>query len=75
MTTAYPLQWQQHKPRTSLLDRIHGRFGKKKSQGYGIEPITLHQACKRVRDELGKYGKRYYRVDMDGIVISTMMQD
>ena len=73
MTVAYPLQWPQHKPRTPSYDRVHGRFGKRRER-FGIEPITLSQGCKRVRDELGKYGKRFYRVDMDGIVISTMLQ-
>jgi len=73
--SAYPLCWPAHKPRTSNEDRQYGRFSKKDNRGWGGN-ISLHQATRRVVDELNKYTKygRTYRVDPDGIVISTNLK-
>lgn len=74
MTTAYPLQWPPQQKRTPKSERRYGRFGTR--EGYSTRSITLAGACRRVREELDKYTQpgRNYRVDMDSIIVSTMLR-
>lgn len=71
--TKSPLCWPQHFPRTKSGDRTHGRFGKKGSQGYGIQDLTLREATNRVLKALWSFTRsgRDYRCRADEAIIST----
>lgn len=69
--TRSPLCWPAWFPRTPEGKRQHGRFGRR--DGYSTKSLTLHQACGRVVDELGKFTRtgRSWRCDPKEVIIST----
>lgn len=74
--TRSPLCWPNWFPRADASDRIHGRFGKKRRQGWGIESITLSQATQRVLSELSSFTRNGHpwRCNPDNVIISTDLE-
>ncbi|RYE02369.1 MAG: J domain-containing protein, partial [Sphingobacteriales bacterium] len=77
MIEAYPLSWPIQHPRTPEIERTRAKFGRKDNHSeYSwstTKPLTLAQACDRVRKELNAYTRtgQTYRVHPDSVIIST----
>jgi hypothetical protein len=72
--TRSPLCWPAWFPRTQASNRKEGRFS---TQGdRGARQITLHQACRRVTDELSRFTRtgHAWRCDPSEVIISTDLQ-
>jgi len=71
--TRSPLTWPAWFPRTLFDERQPARFGTKNQGSWGSKPLTLHQACRRVTDEIGKYTRngQPWRCDPEDVIIST----
>lgn len=63
---AYPLQWPISWPRTDFYSRRYGKFGTKRSQGWGKDSVTVAGGTQRVLAELQRMG-----VQREDVVIST----
>ena len=74
--TKSPLCWPPAWPRTQKAERTRARFGRRNSNGWGNESLTIAQATRRVTEELGRFTKvgRTYRVDPDSIIVSTNLR-
>lgn len=70
---AYPLQWPEGWKRTDAHRRARAKFGRQAQSSHGSwkirEDLTIAQAVRRVRDELGRMGVRD-----DDLVISTNLE-
>lgn len=70
---AYPLQWPDGWKRTHLSQREHGRFSRRSTKPGGSYPtvreLTINEAVKRLRDELGRMG-----ISDDDLVINTNLK-
>lgn len=70
---AYPLQWPEGWKRTDAHRRARAKFGRQAQSCHGSwkirEGLTIAQAVRRVRDELGRMGIRD-----DDLVISTNLE-
>lgn len=63
----YPLHWPPGRPRTSADDRARARYGTR-GEVWGINPLTVNQACDRLWAEVKAWDGR---IDADDMVIST----
>lgn len=76
----YPLTWPEGWPRSP--EQIRSRFSKKKSSGWGTNPITINHAVGFLLEELRRMGVPDYdviistnlRLRMDGLPISNQRQ-
>ena len=71
--TASPLSWPLARKRTPASERKRAPFGTRAGQRWGTRGLTVHEATRRVLDQLDGYTRvgRPYRVPSDTIVIST----
>lgn len=70
---AYPLAWPEGWPRTEPPCRTHGRFGKRVTGGSSswkrLEDLTVHEAVRRVLQELERMG-----IDRQDTIVSTNLR-
>ncbi|MBD1918914.1 MULTISPECIES: J domain-containing protein [Cyanophyceae] len=68
----YPLHWPQGRPRRSPSERSSARYGKK-GDGWGLKPLTIAEACARLRSEVEAWTKvgQTYRIPPKSVVVSS----